>query len=191
MASYRQKLKRVVNYNHDRVEGENKMIQHKIVLEQLRAIGFTNWFFGRQEVNELSKILNDGEIIEHCAFGMYEDGPALLVATNNRLLLVDKRPFFLNLEDLRYEMINEVDFAGRFFDAVVKLHTGNKQVMFRSFAGPRLRGLYSFIQDQITIARHLEQTISESVQGTVSAEWRPYSLLQRRRIGKFSLLNSK
>ena len=167
------------------------MIKHKVVLEQLRAIGFTNWFFGRQEVNELSKILNDGEIIEHCAFGMYEDGPALLVATNNRLLLVDKRPFFLNLEDLRYEMINEVDFAGRFFDAVVKLHTGNKQVLFRSVAGSRMRDLYSFIQDQITIARHIEQTISDTMQGNVSAEWRPYSLLQRKKIGKFSLLNSK
>ena len=159
------------------------MTNYDNVLKQLRALGLNYSFFGKPETRELAKILNADEVINHCTFGFYQGGSALLVATNMRLLLVDKRPFFVNLEDIRYEMINEVDFAGRLLDASVQLHTGSKQLKFRSFADARLRKLCSFVQDQITRARQLEYMV-DTVR-PAGSEWRPYSLLPRRRVSKY------
>lgn len=160
------------------------MVDHGSVLQQLKQLGLRYRFFGVSETQELANVLNPHEQIYHCIFGFYQGGSALLVATNSRLLLVDKRPFFLNLEDIRYEMINEVDFAGRLLDAAVSLHTGNKQLRFRSFADARLRSLCGFVQDQITRARQLEHMIEQT--RPAATEWRPYSLLPKRRVGKFS-----
>lgn len=161
------------------------MITHNQVLEQLHELRLKFTFFGKAEVRELAKILNTNEQIQHCNFGFYQGGSALLVATNMRLLLIDKRPFFLNLEDIRYEMINEVDFAGRLLDATVSLHTGNKRLAFRSFSDARLRHMCQFIQDQITRARQLEH-MGEHLR-PATGEWRPYSmLLSRPRVQKYS-----
>lgn len=160
------------------------MITFDRVQKQLKSIGLVYSFFGKPETKELAMILNDDERIHHCSYGFYQGGSALLVATSRRLLLVDKRPFFVNIEDIRYEMINEVDFAGRLLDATVQLHTGSKQLRFRSFADKRLRALCGFVQDQITRARQLEHMVEDVRPAAV--EWRPYSLLSRRRIAKFN-----
>lgn len=155
------------------------MVSHNNVLGQLNSIGLKFSFFGRSEVKELADILNEGEIIRHCTYGYYQGGSALLVATDGRLLLIDKKPFFLNLEDLRYEMINEVDFAGRFLDATVSLHTGNRKLAFRSFTDARLRELCRFTQDQITRARQIEYVQGET--NNARGQWRPYSMVPTTR----------
>lgn len=160
------------------------MISYKLVQEQLSSLGLSYRIFGKPETRELANILNPGETIHFCSYGYYQGGSALLIATSNRLLLIDKRPFYLNLEDIRYEMINQVNFAGRLLDAVVHLHTGNKQLRFRSFADSRLRALCNFVQDQITTARQFEKVGSRAIPG--ASEWRPYTLLPKRKIGKFS-----
>ena len=159
------------------------MVSHKSVLSQLDYLGLKFRFFGRAEVRELANIINPGEKIHHCVYGHYQGGSALLVATDSRLLLVDKRPFFLNLEDIRYEMINEVYFAGRLLDASVKLYTSSKTLTFKSLSDARLRHLCIFTQDQITRARQLESTLEE---GAAGHDWRPYSLLKRPRSAKYS-----
>jgi hypothetical protein len=159
------------------------MVSHENVVAQLKSLGLVYRFLGRPETIELANILNQEESIHHCTFGFYQGGSALLVATNSRLLLVDKRPFFLNLEDIRYEMINEVDFSGRLLDAAVSLHTGSKQLRFRSFADARLRQLCGFVQDQITRARQLEHMVEAT--RPAATEWRPYTLLPKRRVNKF------
>ncbi len=159
------------------------MVEYKFVVSQLNRLGLRFRFVGRAEVRELANIINPGEGIRHCAFGYYQGGSALLVATEHRLLLIDKRPFFLNLEDIRYEMINEVDFAARLLDATVHLHTGNKKLTFRSFSDIKLRNLCEFVQNQITKARQLDHMVQDKA--IQHPEWRPVSMISRSRIGKY------
>jgi hypothetical protein len=132
------------------------MIHKKEVAFQLAALGIQFRFFGRPEIRELANVLNPGEQIHHIVNGFYQGGMALLVSTNRRLLLVDKKPLFLNLEDIRYEMISELDYVARFLDSTINLSMSNKQLSFRSYNGARLRELCAFVQDQIT---HFRQTL--------------------------------
>ena len=122
------------------------MVKRDYVEAQLKKLGvkIKNW--GAAEAYELSNILMPHEEITGYVHGWYENGFATLVTTTERLLLVDKKPFHLTIEDVRYDMISEVDFNGRLMDATVRVNTLNKCLRFTSMRQRRLRDLTSYVQ---------------------------------------------
>ena len=78
------------------VSREVSMVSAESVNEQLKKVGFNiNALANKAELRELPNIILPDEEIFECTNGYYEGGFALLVATNIRVLLVDKKP--LNL----------------------------------------------------------------------------------------------
>lgn len=123
------------------------MVSAESVAAQLKRIGFNQKAWGRAEVRELPNIILPDEEIFECVNGIYEGGFALLVSTDVRVLLIDKKPFnFLTVEDLRFDMINEIDYNHRAFGAYVDITTGNRELKFRSYNQPRLRKLINHVQ---------------------------------------------
>ena len=123
------------------------MVSTESVEEQLKRIHFNHNSWGRAEALELPNILLQDEDIEECVNGIYEGGFALLVATNIRMLLIDKKPLnFLTVEDLRFDMINEIDYSHRLFGATISVSAGSKNLKFRSYNQPRLRKLINHVQ---------------------------------------------
>ncbi len=129
------------------------MVNSHIVQKQLHAAGADNLFWGKAERAELPKIMISGEIIEHVQHGHYEGGFATLVATNHRLLLVDKKPFFLNVIDLRYDMIAEVDYGHNVVAATIHVHSSGNDFRFQSFNQKNLRQMCGFIQSKVIESR--------------------------------------
>lgn len=123
---------------------------------QLAKVGLKNKFFGRPEVRELCHILTPNEVIRHAVMGHYDGGFALIVATDHRVLLVDKKVWFLTMEDIRYDMVAEVDFCSRLLDATISIVTFNKTLVFNSWHKLSLRQLAKFVQQRVTEIRHLE-----------------------------------
>jgi hypothetical protein len=130
------------------------MTDKNTVKQQLKRIGADVRFWGRSEANELPKILFPGEQIMHALNGRYERGFALFCATDQRLLLLDKKPLILCFEDMRYEMVSEVDYTEEILTATLKLQTPGRTLRFRSFRINRLRNLTSFIQEEVSRFRH-------------------------------------
>lgn len=123
------------------------MVSKQSVDAQLKKLKFNLHGWGRTELNELPHILMDDEVIYECVNGMYEGGFALLVATNVRLLLVDKKPLnYLTVEDLRFDMINELDYSHRLLGAQISICAGYKTLLFKSYNQPRLRKLLAHVQ---------------------------------------------
>lgn len=121
--------------------------------EQLKRIGCNFRFWGRAEVKELANILLPDEIIAGCTNGRYEGGFALLCVTNMRLLLVDRKPMFLTLEDIRFDMIAEIDYGSRIFDNTIRVVTPTRTLDFRSWNGQRLRSILDYTQQRIVEIR--------------------------------------
>lgn len=138
------------------------MISKQAVEEQLKRIGCNFRFWGRSEVNELGRILMEDEIIAECVNGEYGNGFAMLVATNHRILLVDKKPLlYLTVEDYRYEMITEFNYNHRMLDATINIYTTNKTMHFTSWNQHRLRKLLEYAQARVLEMRHHQQVTSE------------------------------
>lgn len=133
------------------------MVHISIIEAKISKLGIkiSRWF--RPEIRELEKILMDDEEIINVVPGRYFGGYALLIATDHRLLMIDKRAFFMNLEDIRYDMISEVDFSSRLLDATITLFTLNKQHRFTSTKYKNhLRVLTAYVQQQVAQLRQAQ-----------------------------------
>ncbi|MCA9327057.1 PH domain-containing protein [Candidatus Saccharibacteria bacterium] len=132
------------------------MVDAKIISEQLRRIGCDYAVWGRSEINELGNILMDDEQITQAVNGYYDGGFALVCVTNYRVLIVDKKPLTLTVEDLRYDMIAEVDFSSRVFSSVLHIYTPMRTLIFTSWSSVKLRKSMNYIQQRVMELRNNE-----------------------------------
>ena len=133
------------------------MVQQDHVRTALKRVGMYNRYWGQPEIRELAEVLMPDELIIGAVNGRYEGGFAMLVATDRRLLLIDKKMMFLNLEDIRYDMIAKVDYSARLLDATTVVHTLNDVLRFRTMRQHGLRRLTGFMQQRVMELRTMEQ----------------------------------
>ena len=138
------------------------MVTRESVEQQLKKIGFNYHGWGRTEISELPNIILPDEEIYECVNGFYEGGFALLIATNVRVVLVDKKPLkYLTVEDLRFDMINEIDYSHRLLMAQISISTGSKTLKFVSMNQPRLRKLIGHVQHSMAENKKKQEEHSE------------------------------
>lgn len=130
------------------------MVTLQEVEKQLEAIGANSKFWGRAEIVELQHIIVPGEQIHYCLNGRYEAGFATFVATDQRLLIVDKKLFHLIIEDMRYDMISEVDFGAQMLSGTIKVCTPTKNLSFTTYKPKMLRQVVNYIQQRVMQVRH-------------------------------------
>jgi len=129
------------------------MKSQNVIELEISRLGLKNRFWGRPEIRELQHILSEDEVITNAVNGHYEGGFALLLSTDQRLLLVDKKLWFLSMEDIRYDMISEVDYCARLLDSTISVVTLNKVLRFTAIRKKNLRSLTTYIQDKISVLR--------------------------------------
>ena len=147
------------------------MIDLRTLEEQLKRAKCNFRFWGRAELRELSNILMPGETVAFGVNGHYAGGFAFLCVTDRRLLLIDRKPMYLTLEDVRFDMIAEVDYSYRVLDATIRVFTSNKSLIFTSWSQHRLRELVQYTQQRVMeirqyyMGQQFQQPISNSDQG--------------------------
>ncbi len=127
------------------------MVDRENILSQLKKIRFDGNHINKAEIRELENILLPDETIYECVNGYYEGGVALLVATDIRVLLIDKKPMgFLNVDDMRFDMISDIDYNHRIFGAQISINSGMRNLIFKSYNQPRLRKAIGHIQQRMS-----------------------------------------
>jgi hypothetical protein len=108
------------------------MVHQSVIQARLDNLGvrLSRWY--KPELKELAVLLMDDEEIISAVTGRYFGGFALLVATDRRILLIDKKTIFMSLEDIRYDMISEIDYRASVIDATISIFTVNKHHRFVS-----------------------------------------------------------
>ena len=135
------------------------MVSKKEVEKQLKSLGFNVHGWGRSEVKELPHIILPGEQIFEAVNGIYDGGFSMLLATDVRILLIDKKPFnYLTVEDLRFDQINEIDYWHRLIGAHITISSGPKTLRFLSFNQPRLRKLINHVQHSMAESKKKDST---------------------------------
>jgi hypothetical protein len=168
------------------------MVSLKLIEKQLKKIDYNYHGWGRTEVRELPNVLLDDEEIYECVNGLYEGGFALMVATDIRVLLIDKKPLnYLSVEDMRYELISEIDYNHRLLGAYISLSSGSKNLKFSSLNQHRLRKLITHVQHcmaegkkkqsshQADQNQHLEQ-INQQLQSYLVAQYKQQQKLHEQ-----------
>jgi hypothetical protein len=77
----------------------------------------------------------------------------MLIATNQRLLLVDRKPMFLTIEAIWYDKIVQFDFNHRLMNSTVRIFTPNKQLSFTSVNQGRMHSILVYSQEMMIVAK--------------------------------------
>lgn len=94
---------------------------------QLQHLDGTSKFLGRKEIKELPAILWEDEKLEKLVQGRYGNGMGVLVATNKRLVFVDKGLISLRVEDFPYKNVSSIQYqTGMVFGKITIFTSGNK-----------------------------------------------------------------
>lgn len=147
------------------------MVTNQQIETQLKEIGCNFKLWGRAEIRELSNVLMPDEVIAQCLNGTYEGGFALLCVTQYRVLLVDRKPMLLTIEDIRYDMIVEVDFNARLLNSTIRVFTPMRTLVFSSWSKYRLRKCVNYIQQRVMeLRQHGMGVAAQQFQGPVNQQ---------------------
>ncbi len=81
----------------------------------------------RKEIKCLPDILWEGENIQSATSGTYNHGFGILVATNKRLIFIDKGIFSLKVENFLYDKISSIEYKIGILSGEIIIYTsGNK-----------------------------------------------------------------
>lgn len=129
------------------------MVSLEAIKAQLASAGYVSSFWSRSEIKELCNVIHDEEQIISAVNGYYEGGFALLVGTDHRLILVDRKPLFLTLDTIAYNTIQEVSLNYRLLNSSINIYTSNKCMVFRSWNHANLRAILMYTQKRIIESR--------------------------------------
>jgi hypothetical protein len=116
------------------------------VAGELRELGVTGFGMLRMESRYLPHIIHSGEHLKGVVYGRHKDGFAMLVATDRRVVFLDKKPLFANQDEVTYDVVTGVNLSTNGIGKAVTLHTRVKDFEIRTYNGKCARGFVSYIE---------------------------------------------
>lgn len=125
------------------------MDRQQAIEDAMKKAGGIGWQT-RGEVKELPKILWPDELPQKVIRGTYENGTGLLVATDRRLLFVNKGLMSLKVEDFGYDKITSLQYkTGMMFGEIDVLASGNRAT-FKNIEKGHVRAFADWVRARIS-----------------------------------------
>lgn len=97
---------------------------HQIrVSKELEKVGVTAYGRSKMSSRHLPRIIHDDEHIFGCVYGRGARGLAMLVATNKRIIFLDRKPLYTSTDELTYDVVGGVRRDAQGLFTSVELHT--------------------------------------------------------------------
>lgn len=125
------------------------LINHKKrVAQELQDAGFPHYELIRMEARYLPRIIHSFEHIGGVVYGHHKDGFAILVATNKRVIFLDKKPLFVNEDEISYRAVSGVNISHAGPGLTVTLHTKIKDYTIQTFNEKSAQIFVSYIESR-------------------------------------------
>lgn len=101
-----------------------------------------------QEGRYLPKIVHTDETIGGAVYGWSNGESVLLVATNKRLIFLDKKPLFVHEDEISFDVVSGISFSHAGVGSVVTLHTRIKDYVIRTYNQKSLTTFVDYIESR-------------------------------------------
>ncbi len=105
----------------------------KRIKQALRDLGMSRVGLAMMESRHLPRVIHKSEHLGGVMYGHSKDGNAMLVATNKRVIYLDKKPLFIDMDEISYNVISGINTTSAGLDTIVTLHTRIKDYSIRGF----------------------------------------------------------
>lgn len=109
------------------------------VVQRLRELGAVWYDLILPETRYLPTVIHPDETILGVVYGRYRRsvnatiGRGILVATDQRLLLVDRKPLFTNVDEFAYDAVGGVNYSHAVLAGTVTVHAAGGDIKLRTF----------------------------------------------------------
>ncbi len=93
------------------------------VKQELAAAGMTSYGQHKMTSRYLPKVIDDDEHIKAVVYGHCGVGLAMLVATDRRIIYLERRPLFTSMDELTYEIVVGIRYVKAGIFPAIELHT--------------------------------------------------------------------
>lgn len=147
----------IPNSSPPKANDHSNNTQEKIY-EQIRKVGAAD-FLVRKEVKELPHILWEDEIIEKIIQGYYNGGTGILVATNKRLIFIDKGLLYgLKVEDFAYDKITSIQYKTGLILGEITIYASGNNAVIQNIQKGIVKPFAEYIRARITsVSKHASE----------------------------------
>lgn len=110
---------------------ESPKQKSKRIRRELIDAGVSVYGLLKSESRYLPKVMHDDEHIEAAVYGQHNSSSAMLVATDERIIYLDKKPMAEFFDEVSYEVVSGIEFDIHLFFAAVVLHTPVRNYDFK------------------------------------------------------------
>lgn len=103
------------------------------IKRELRQLGMTRYGLWKLEARYLPRLIHPSERLKGVVYGHSDEGSALLAATDRRVIYLDRKPFFVNQDEVTYDVVSGVSSSFAAGEGTVTLHTRVKDFVLRTF----------------------------------------------------------
>lgn len=103
------------------------------IREQLEDLGVGYWGLTSPEAHYLPHIIHRDEQIEGAVYGKARAGSVLLVATDRRIIYLDRKPLYTNEEEITYDVVGGVSHSHSGIGSAITLGTRIKNYHLKTY----------------------------------------------------------
>ena len=111
---------------------EDPIVHKGRVMGELAQAKLSRFARIQPEARYLPQVIHPDEHIGGAVFGRCSLGLAMLVATDKRIIFLDKKPMFVTEDEINYDGVNGVTYGSAGLGATVTLHTRVKDYKLRT-----------------------------------------------------------
>lgn len=126
----------------------------KRIREELKALGVTDYGLWKLSSRYLFHVIHANEEIGGIVYGHSLTGSSMLIATDQRVVFLDKKPFFFNEDEVRYDLVGGVSFSHVGAASTVTLHTRIQDYTIKTFNNKCAQGFVDYIETKVLEHKH-------------------------------------
>lgn len=130
---------------HNELTGRAFELHANQIDAELKACGATTYDIVLPETHYLHHVILPDEHIRGSVYGRYELGRGALVATDRRILFIDKKLLFSHFDEIDFTVVGGVSRTRVWFSGVVTLHTRLGDYKIRTFNQKNARNFVQYI----------------------------------------------
>jgi hypothetical protein len=129
------------------------------IMKSLRSIGVDWYCLHLPETHSLPQLMQPGETILGVVYGRYRHsdgrpvGRGMLAATDKRLVLVDKKPLFLHVDEITYEVVSGITYSATAAAKIVTVNTRMGDIRMRVLSKRSFDNFVTAVEQEMYKAR--------------------------------------
>lgn len=121
------------------------------VKNELTAAGISRIGMRSFASRYLPLIIHENEHIGGVVYGRQTSDTAMLIATDHRILFLDKKPLFVDEDEVTYDVVSGISFSHAGFGSTITLHTRIKDFSLRTLNQRAARIFMEYVEGKTQI----------------------------------------